>query len=176
MKAKEVIPIKKEFLFITKIAITMVLSIVAALAVLYLFLNKPVDISYRAAFQTIAGIYDKMNLYIVLAVLVQLIFSSVVVYLVALFYSHKIAGPMYRLKMVLHEYMDGKDIEKVSFRKTDFIPGVSRLFTNFFIFLGKRKKLLAEGEQLVEELSRVSGKEREALVQQLETIVRELEG
>jgi len=176
MKAKEVIPIKKEFLFITKIAIAMVLSIVAALVVLYLFLNKPVEASYRDAFQTISGIYNKMNIYIVAAVLVQLFFSSGVVYVVSLFYSHKIAGPMYRLKAVLQEYMDGKDIEKVTFRKTDFIPGVSHLFTDFFIYLGERKKLLKEGESLIGELDKVSEQERKSLLNRLGIIIRELEG
>lgn len=176
MKAREVIPIKKEFLFVTKMAITIVVSAAAALGLLYLFLSKPVDIAYRDAFQTISGIYHKMNIYVIGAVLIQLIFSSVIVFAIALFFSHKIAGPMYRLKMVLQEYLGGEEIEKVSFRRTDFIPGVSRLFTHFFIYMGKRKKQLAEAEALAARLKETPGKEREKLLKQLQAMVKELEG
>jgi hypothetical protein len=165
MKAKEVIPIKKEFLFVAKIVITMVVSAASALAILYLLLNKSVDISYRNAFQTMAGVYKKINIYIIAVAFTQLVFSSVLVCLFALFYSHKIAG----------QYMAGEAIDKVSFRSTDFISGVSKLFTDFFVFLGKRKKLLAEGESLAERLSLATGTEREPLVKRLQAVVNEWE-
>lgn len=176
MKAREVIPIKKEFLFITKMGITIVVSVAVALGLLYFFLSTPVDVDFRSAFQTISSIYDRMNFYVIGAVLVQLIFSSVIVFAIALFFSHKIAGPMFRLKAVLQEYLGGKEVEKVNFRSTDFIPGVSRLFTDFFIFLGKRGKLLAEGEALAGQLKETSGEEKEELVKKLQSIVTELEG
>ncbi len=176
MKAKELIPIKKEFLFITKMGITIVLSVAASLGLLYFFLSTPVDIDFRSAFQTISGIYDRMNIYVIGAVLVQLIFSSVIVFSIALLFSHKIAGPIFRLKAVLQEYLGGKEIEKVSFRKTDFIPGVSGIFTDFFIFLGKRKKRLAEAESLALRLKETSGKEKEELTKKIQSIITELEG
>jgi hypothetical protein len=176
MKAGEVIPVKKEFMFISKLAIAMVISVAVALGLLYFFLSKPVDVIYRNAFQTISGIYNRMNLYVVGAVLVQLIFSSVMVFVIALFFSHKIAGPMFRLKMVLQEFLSGEEIEKISFRQTDFIPGVSGLFTDFFGFLGKRKKLLAEAEALSARLRVMGGKEREEVLKRLQSILVELEG
>lgn len=176
MKATEVIPVKKEFLFITKMAIAIVVSVAAALGLLYFFLSKPVDVVYRNAFHTISAIYGRMNIYVAGAVFVQLIFSSVMVFAIALFFSHKIAGPMFRLKMVLQEYLSGEEIEKVSFRRTDFIPGVSGLFTGFFGFLGKRKKLLAEAEALSARLKGTGGKEKEEGLKQLQSILNELEG
>jgi hypothetical protein len=176
MKAKELIPVKKELVFITRIALTIIASAVVSLAILYLFLSKPLDISYKSAFQLMAAVYREMNVYIITAVLVQLIFSSIIVYFIALLYSHKIAGPIFRLKAVLQQYMEGEEIEKVSFRRTDFIPGVSRIFTNFFTFLGNRKKLLVEGEALAAKLKEAGGPEKEAVRLRLRAIVRELEG
>lgn len=176
MKAGEVIPVKKEFMFITKLAIAMVISVAVALGLLYFFLSKSVDSVYRNAFHTISGIYGRMNIYVAGAVLVQLIFSSVMVFIIALLFSHKIAGPMFRLKMVLQEYLSGEEIEKVSFRRTDFIPGVSGLFTDFFGFLGKRKKLLGEAEALSARLKGTGGKEREEGLKRLQSILEELEG
>jgi hypothetical protein len=100
----------------------------------------------------------------------------VVVYFTAVYYGHKIAGPMYRLKMVLQEHMAGKKTVKVVFRKTDFIPGVSGLFTNFFTFLGKRKQLLEEAESLADQLPRAAGEEKDTLLKRLESLIAELEG
>lgn len=176
MKAKELIPVKKELAFITRIALTIIVSAMASLAVLYLFLSKPLAASYKSAFQLMAAVYREMNVYIITAVLIQLIFSSIIVYFIALLYSHKIAGPIFRLKAVLQQYMGGEEIEKVSFRRTDFIPGVSRLFTDFFTFLGHRKKLLADGEDLAAKLNETDGPEKEAARLKLRSIIRELEG
>lgn len=176
MNARDLIPVKKEFLFLTKMAITIGVSAAIALGLLYLFLSTPVGVDFKSAFQTISSVYDRMNIYVIGAVLVQLIFSSVIVFAIALFFSHKIAGPMFRLKAVLQEYLGGKEIEKVSFRSTDFIPGVSGLFTDFFSFLGMRKKRLAEAESLAVQLKGASGEEKEELLKKLQSIIKELEG
>jgi len=85
---------------------------------------------------------------------------------------------MYRLKAVLQQYMEGQQIEKVSFRRTDFIPGVSEIFTRFFSFLGHRKQLLSDAETLLDQIQQAppgSSQQREGL-QKLQTIIRELEG
>jgi hypothetical protein len=71
--------------------------------------------------------------------------------------------------------MAGKETEKVAFRRTDFISGVSRLFTEFFTFLGKRKQLLEEAESLAERLPRASGEEKDALLKRLKLLAAELE-
>ena len=36
-----------------------------------------------------------------------------------LYYSHKIAGPMYRLKMFLQQKINNEELEPIRFRKTD---------------------------------------------------------
>lgn len=173
MKAGEIIPVKKEFSFLFKMASVMVVSAVAAMAVLYLLLDKDVEDSYGAAFQMLSRTHDKMNFYITAAVIVQLIFSSIVIYFVALYFSHKIAGPVFRLKAVLQQYMEGEEVDHVSFRTSDFIPGVSTLFTDFFSRLGKRKQLLEVADSLVKQLE--SGKDKEKRLQQLKTIIQQLE-
>lgn len=176
MRAREVIPVKKEFSFIFKIAAVMIASVAAALAILYLLLDKDVGNSYRAAFQMLSEILNKINIYIVGAVLVQLVFSSIVVYFTALYFSHKIAGPVYRLKMLLQQYMEGENVERVNFRKTDFIPGVSVIFTGFLKHLAKRKELLAEAELLADRLEQLQGGKRQETIERLRAILIQLEG
>ncbi|MCP5052400.1 MAG: hypothetical protein GY940_34855 [bacterium] len=175
MKARDLIPVKKEFSFLFKVAAVMIASAAAALAIMYIFLDKDVGASYGSAFRLLAETGEKLNLYIVAAVLIQLVFSFIVIYFISLYFSHKIAGPVFRLKAVLQQYIDGQEIESVNFRKTDFIPGVSRLFTGFFSFLAKREKLLEEAEALVQRLGGETGKEKQALVDKLKSIVKQLE-
>lgn len=175
MQAKELIPVKKEFLFLSKIIAVIIAGAGAALAILYVFLSKPLADAYGSAIRLMEAVYREMNVYIVTAILVQLIFASLVIYFTALLYSHKIAGPVFRLKAVLREYMEGRPIEKVSFRQTDFIPGVSRIFTQFFKGLDRRRQLLEEGHNLAVKMETLSGAEREALVVRLKTIISELE-
>ncbi|MCP4217815.1 MAG: hypothetical protein GY765_24450 [bacterium] len=177
MKAGELIPVKKEFTFLFKIAAVMVVSAAAALTILHLFLDKDVGASYQSAFKLLAETHDKMNFYIVIAVLVQLVFSSLLVYFISLYFSHKIAGPVYRLRIVLQQYIDGEDIKKVSFRDTDFIPGVSKMFTKFLNFMGERKTMLEEAEQLARQLNAKETPEadRRNICERLQGLVAKLE-
>lgn len=178
MKPNDVIPVKKEFLFILKIVGIMVASIGSAFLVLSLLLYKNVGMSFKGAFQAMAAVYERLNIYIILAVLVQLVFSTIIVYLSALLYSHKIAGPVYRLKMILQGYLDGDCPDSVRFRQHDFLPGVAHWFTDFFTFLGKRKKQLNEAEQLAVRLKQpgLSQEEKNKILEDLDSLVKRLEG
>jgi len=173
MKAQDLIPVKKEFSFLFKITAVMIASAATASAILYFFLDTEVGDSYGNAFRLMAQTLQKMNAYIVGAVLVQLLLSCVVIYFVALYFSHKIAGPIFRLKAVLQKYIAGDVIEEVNFRTTDFIPGVSVLFSDFFAYMGNRKHLILEAESLIDELD--SSEKCEAHSKRLLEIINLLE-
>lgn len=175
MIKNDIIPVKKEFSFIVKLVSAMVASAVITLGLLYFFLSKDVGSTYGTAFRSMSETYGRLNVYIIVAIGVQLMFSSVVIFFTALYYSHKIAGPMFRLKAVLHEYLGGAEVEKVAFRRTDFIPGVSKLFTDFFLYLGQRKKYLAEAQGLADQLPKQQGAEKEKTLEQLKSLVEALE-
>ena len=176
MKVIDIIPPKKEFIFLVKTILAIAGCAVLSLIIIFLFLSKPLDTSYKNAFQAISEILPKMNFYIITAILIQLIIASIIIILVAIFYSHKIAGPVYRLKMILSGYLAGEEIKDVKFRSTDFIPGVSKFFNEFFKSQKKRKELIEEGIGIVKQLERGSKDNQDVLKEKLSRIIRTLEG
>ena len=135
----------KELGFIFKFLSVIIIASLLSFAILYFFMNKGVGTDYKTAFQAIAVVYKKMNYYIAAAVSVQLILSSFVIFFLALYYSHKIAGPMFRLKITIQQFLQGDDKEKVSFRSSDLLHEVAEDFTDFFTSLKNKfikKKIL----------------------------------
>lgn len=51
--------------------------------------------------------------------LVVLLINVLVVVLANIYYSHKIIGPIYRIKKVLNEKLEGKEIQAIHFRDGD---------------------------------------------------------
>lgn len=175
MKTAEIIPLKKEILFILKILAVIILSIGISLALLFIFLNKDLENSYGGAFQTISDILQNLNYIIVIAVLAQLLFSSILICLLGLLYTHKIAGPVFRLKMILKRVKAGEEPEAISFRKADFLAGVAGSFNRFFVFLNTRQETIEEAETLLTRLDSEGVKGDPAKLKKLEALLAELE-
>lgn len=75
----------------------------------------------------------------------------------SLFFSHKIGGPLYRLKNILQEINKGALIpDNFKIRKNDLPKSLANEVNNFFFFLKekeeKRKKKLDELRKLISEL------------------------
>ncbi len=167
-------PETKELSFIIKLVSIIVLTSLLSFGVLYLFMDKWVGSDYRTAFQVISASYARMNYYIIAAVLLQFVISSFVVFFLALRYSHKIAGPMYRLKLRVRQFLNGEHVEDVCFRKTDFLHEVAESFSDFFRFLEKRKKLLEEARELLGETDLDDEKKKRDLLHKIKKTVDEL--
>ncbi|MGB2906937.1 MAG: hypothetical protein WBB73_07540 [Candidatus Aminicenantaceae bacterium] len=175
MKSAAIIPLKKEILFVLKILSVMVLSIGISLAVLFIFLNKELEGSYGGAFQAISDLLQDLNHFIVIAVLAQFLCSSILICLLGLLYTHKIAGPVFRLKMILKRFQAGEEPEAISFRKTDFLAGVAGSFNGFFVFLDTRHKTIEEAETLLKQLDSGGGKGDPEKLKRMEDLLAELE-
>jgi nitrogen fixation/metabolism regulation signal transduction histidine kinase len=90
-----------------------------------------------------------MNLIFIIAAIIVLITTS----LGALFLSHKVAGPLHRLKIHLSQIVIENKLRPVKFRKGDFFIELEEFF-NIFIeslknknFSEKNKDALAEDEK-----------------------------
>ena len=167
MKNRELIPIKKELFFLLKTVFIIIISIGVGTLTLYILLNKETGNTYSSAFKIITEAYNSVNYYIGIAIILQAILSILVVYFIALYFSHKIAGPMFRLKMKIKEYIDGENIDKISFRETDFLPGVSSLFTHFLLHHKNRKQLILDSENLLKQYSRVNELEKPEILKKI---------
>jgi len=175
MKSEEIIPGKNEVFFVLKLTAIIIASLIVSLSILFVFLNKNLGGSYSSAFKIISDVFAKMNITIIIAVFAQFCLSSILLFFVVLVFSHKIAGPMFRLKRLLKDFGDGVELDKISFRRTDFLPGVSKWFSEFFAILRKRERLLVEAESLLREIDAEIGKDNSAKLERIKTVVAELE-
>jgi hypothetical protein len=175
MKSEEIIPRKNEVFFVLKLIAIIIASLIISLLILFVFLDKNLGGSYPSAFKIISDVLARMNITIFIAVFAQLCLSSILLFFVVIAFSHKIAGPMFRLKRILKQHGEGLELDKISFRRTDFLPGVSRWFSEFFAMLRKRERLLVEAESLLREIDSEVGKDNSAKLERIKTVVAELE-
>jgi len=175
MKNDEIIPRKDEIFFILKLIAIIIVSLSVSLMILFVFLDKNLGGSYPSAFKVISEIFNRINLYILLAVFAQLCLSSILLFIVALLFSHKIAGPMFRLKRLLKHFGDEQEQDGISFRRSDFLSGVSRWFSDFFTLNKKRESLYTEAESLLREIDSETGKDNSSKLERIKNIVTELE-
>ncbi|MCJ7681908.1 MAG: hypothetical protein MUP70_14350 [Candidatus Aminicenantes bacterium] len=174
MKNNSLIPPKKEVLFIFKLIMIFITGSALALLVLYLVLNKNIGDSYSGAVKTITVVTQRINLYILAAIGIQLVFSSILVFIVTLLYSHKIAGPVFRLKAVMQRYSEGELPDSFAFRKTDFLSSVPEWFNDYFVNVRQRNAQIETAEQLTREYIKGGGKDKEQRIK-IENIIGKIE-
>ena len=175
MRSTEIIPPRKEFLFLIKLLAILIGSLIVSFIILFVFLNKNLGSSYPDAFQVVSRAVNKLNFYFLFTVFIQLLFSSILLFFVTLLFSHKIAGPMFRLKRILKQYSEGEGTEEILFRQTDFLPGVSEWFSDFFSFLKKRKDLLEEAESLLVKLDTETEENSKEIIEKIQDLITELD-
>jgi len=152
MKKNDIIPFKKELSFVLKLVLSISISALLGIFVFYKCLDKGLGNNYRNAFQIMRQVYKNADYYILIAVFVQLVVTTLLVYFISLYFSHKIAGPMYRLKMLIDDYLHNKQVDKVKFRETDFLSGVAENFTHFFVYHNKRAEKILQLKEVVKQL------------------------
>ncbi|MBN1223280.1 MAG: hypothetical protein JXB23_08510 [Candidatus Aminicenantes bacterium] len=174
LRPDEIVPRKNEIFFLLKLIVIITAGLIVSALILFVFLNRNLGSSYPSAIQIISDVFNKMSLVIVIAVIAQFSLSTLLLFLVALLFSHKIAGPMFRLKKILKQFRDSEDLNDISFRRTDFLPGVSRWFSGFFSMLNKQNRLLAEAESLLPNIEAELDGEKRTAIERIKGIVAEL--
>lgn len=153
MKSEDLIPIRNEMFFIVKLILVILLSLAISLAILHVFLIIRVGDLDTRTYEEATKIFLNLNLYIFFALLIQFCFSMIVVTMLTLLYSHKIACPVYRLKQVLNQYLEHGKPGQIKFRENDFLPGVAAGFNGFFAWFSERKKLILRLSELEEDFA-----------------------
>ena len=77
------------------------------------------------AFGTLASMRKDI---IVLLAVFQAVFLAIT-FLISIFISHRIAGPLFKLKRAMHEGLNGLKGEELTFRKTDHFKDLAAEFT-----------------------------------------------
>ena len=85
--------------FLLRLGGGLLLTILLSTLGLYFYLNRPFDGNYLVAITELDRLRLAVRWSVSLSVLVQLAVFSLLIFLIALFWTHKIAGPLYRLRL-----------------------------------------------------------------------------
>lgn len=87
---------------------------------------KPDSAEYARRFIEAGTVYTVFSL-IWKPIVTVLVLNIIILVLASIYYSHRIAGPIYRLKKLLEEKIKGGHIEPVYFRKNDEFQELAEL-------------------------------------------------
>lgn len=163
-------------------------SIVGFLLVYSLILGSAVFFSLASEIQASATIEDQARVAFVVLGLHETLWPALIgilalTFVGAVLYSHRIAGPLYRLEKTVELFMSGDFTQRVRLRKADELKEIETVLNRFAeylekvqqadaVFHGSLKERLA---QAVHELAKTQGNEATSAKAIAESLIDELE-
>jgi hypothetical protein len=118
---------------------------------LYGILTVQLGSSFSDAFYALKSLYERMGLLVWFAVVLYGICAAVLILVTAMFATHKVAGPLFRLEMMIDEAMRGKIPRSVHFREEDQIKPLAEAQAWMFAAMAAREDAIAALTQTVAE-------------------------
>ncbi|GBE14896.1 MAG TPA: hypothetical protein ENH32_04930 [Proteobacteria bacterium] len=115
-----------------------------AYSILYWTLSRNLGESYRGAFYLMKTLREGAGPVVWFAVTLYGIVISIFILAIALFATHKVAGPLYRLEMVLGLAMRGELPESVHFRTRDQMVPLAESIGGLISVLRRKEIVLME--------------------------------
>ncbi|BBB32826.1 conserved hypothetical protein [Thermotomaculum hydrothermale] len=156
MKNDRLIPVEKEFLFVLVASISIIIGSLIGIGIIWGILDKPLPRNFHSIFHLIAIIKQRVLYMVFISLLLQTVICLSLILFLALRFSHKISGPMYRVKMMFKDFLNGKEIERIAFRKTDFLKPLESDLSVLLSRESKRRKLLCEIEEILSKSQKAS--------------------
>jgi len=164
--------------FILKICVGFLLIAFVCAAAFYLYFDRAFTGNYVGVLATLEKMQREICYGVMLSVLVQVLFFTLLIFLVSVVWTHKIAGPLYRLRLSFLQIATGNLAIVTRFRDTDQLQnipvllnsGLQQLRTDFdeidreiFAVRGEIERLTAEssGQDASEIVLRLQGCERQ---------------
>jgi len=148
-KQEPLTPIRKEYInrFLLLITFLLMIAIPAASMLLYHYLDQPLGEDYIKALARLTDMRSELLKGILISVSLQLCLTSFGIGLLTIFWTHKIAGPMYRLRLWLNQVSHGKITRFSSLRKNDQLKELPDLINSGL------QALLLNSDKLRQEIS-----------------------
>ena len=172
MKNDRLIPVAKEFLFLFITSVSIIIGSLIGIGIIWGILDKPLPSNFHGIFHLIAVVKERVIYMMIISLLLQIVICLTLILFLALRFSHKISGPMYRVKTVIKDFLEGKDVDKIVFRKTDFLKPLERDLSVLFERESKRRKLLCEIEEILAKSQKAAITDSEK--EKLKTLVNSL--
>lgn len=141
-------------------------SLISAL-VLYKNLQAPISPHYGAAHMVLTQIRDSLAIKTVTIDLIFYVFTAIGVILFGILYSHKVAGPLFKVKRYAAVLGEGRFEERIRFRKKDAVHDLAEVLNETAKACQDKKERFAVNLKEIEEglltLSSMSDKPAEQL-------------
>lgn len=146
---QSMIPLVRELRFVALLTSGVLLASLAGILIVIAFLNRELGVGFAGAIATIHQLNGGLTLAVTMAILLQVAVSAMVVYFAALRYSHKISGPMYRVRLVLNQYLSGSPVDRITFRSGDFMVPVADQLSHLLCRQRRDDEVMAEAVALL---------------------------
>jgi len=122
--------INKRFqsLFIIKFCALVVLGSMISGAIVYMMSKAALTTTFENCRLTVKSAADFILPAVLLSSGVVIVLIGISAVAVTLFTSHKIAGPLYKLKEGMDKLLNGEKVERLHFRKTDILDDFAEKF------------------------------------------------
>jgi hypothetical protein len=112
--------------------------------ILYFALSRPLPGDYAGVFHALRNLSPFLRPILAISVLVYALLACGSTSALCVYILHKVAGPLYRMEMVLDQYRSGVPTRTVSFRNRDQIQALAQAFNGWIGKLRQdRKRWLA---------------------------------
>ena len=139
----------RNFLFLT--ALIFVAGTLISAAVLYADIYQPLHTHYGAIISIISGLKESLIAKTLKINLIFYICISAGIGLLSVLYSHRVAGPLYRIKIYLKSIADGKPDRPLELRHKDAIASFASAINEMTGAYRKRSlELISDIDQLKE--------------------------
>jgi hypothetical protein len=132
--------------FLLRLGGALLLTILLTTLGLYLHLNRPFGGDYLVAITELDRLRLAVRWAVTISVLVQLAVFSLLIFLISLFWTHKIAGPLYRLRLTFERLADGDWTPMAKVRDGDQLQGIPSVLNEGLTAL--RKNAAAREKEL----------------------------
>ena len=97
-------------------------------AILYFALSRPLPGNYEGVFHALHNLSPFVRPILAISVLVYALLACGSTTALCVYILHKVAGPLYRMELVLDQYRSGAPTRTVSFRNGDQIQALAQAF------------------------------------------------
>lgn len=116
--------------FIFKICFGFLVIIIASAAVFYWYFDRSFAPHYVGILVTLEELNREMCYGIIFSVVVQALFLTLLIFFISLLWTHKIAGPLYRLRQSFLQIASGNLAVVTRFRDTDQLQNIPVLLNS----------------------------------------------
>jgi len=122
--------------------------------IFYLSWSSALEWSATTGSQTnLTEIFNRLTDVVIISLIGSVLLSALVGTIVGLFITHRIVGPIYRLKSVLRQLKEGKTVEEIKLRKSDEFHDLAEEFNVLLKNFTGLKGVIEKARGKIEEFS-----------------------